>query len=140
MRAALLVVCVSLLVGCRHIISEPYPDFTYGTIGPEKLPHAVMRAFAVTHPGARIERVETASFKGKVGEYCIWFRAGNGVAASTVFDRGGKAVAAPDFFRPGTGATSKRSAVGAGNAPQVAVGTGCRGTTEAGRSVNQGTV
>ncbi len=133
MRAALLLVCVWFLVGCRHLISEPYPDFTYGTVPREKLPHAVLEAFGAAHPGATIDSVETAAFRGKVGQYRIWFRPEQGGSASAVFDREGRSVAAPGDFRPVTGATNKRPAVDAGMTLAFAFGSSCPGTTEAGR-------
>jgi hypothetical protein len=103
MRVTLLLVCVWLLTGCRYIISEPYPAFTYGTVAPEKLPRPVMRAFAAAHPDRLIERVETESFKGSVQEYRIWFRSEQGRSDSLIFDPEGQPVVAPARFIPEAG-------------------------------------
>ena len=100
MRGALLLACVWLLTGCRYIVSEPYPSFTFGTVAPEKLPRPVLSAFAGAHGDQRIEMVETESFKEKVQEYRIWFRAERGSSDSAIFDPEGRPVAAPGRFIP----------------------------------------
>ena len=100
MRGALLLACVWLLTGCRYIISEPYPAFTFGTVAPGKVPRRVSDAFAAAHPNGRIYKVETESFKGAVQEYRIWFHSAQGLSDSAIFDMDGRPVAAPGRFKP----------------------------------------
>ena len=100
MRVALLLVYVWLLTGCQYIISEPYPAFTFEIVAPEKLPRHVKDAFTVVHPNSHIERVETESFKGQVGQYRIWFQSEQGQSDYVIFDRDGSPVVMPGVFKP----------------------------------------
>src|SRR5579862_9373541 len=100
MRGIPLIAFVCLLTGCAHIISEPYPAFTYGALPKSELPESVVTSFESAHPDAHITRVETESFKGQIGQYRIWYLSGKGQAGSAVFDRDGRPVASPGFFRP----------------------------------------
>jgi hypothetical protein len=114
MRGALLLACVWLLTGCRYIVSEPYPSFTFGKIAPDKLPHPVLNAFGVAHPDRRIERVETESFRGNIQEYRIWFRSDRGELDSLIFEPDGQQVVAPGRFIPAATPETNQRAGGQG--------------------------
>ncbi len=100
MRLTLLLGCVFMVMGCRYIVSEPYPAFSHSTIAIENVPRVVLEAFVTKRPGAHIDRVEIAAFKKKIVQYRILFHFDSGKGDSVVFDPEGRSVESPGLFKP----------------------------------------
>ncbi len=94
------VLCAFLLCGCVHGLNEGFPDLTYSTLSPDKLPGSVKDTFIRLHPDGAIERVETSLRKGKIGQYRISFRTTAGVFGSEVFTASGSRMPSPGAFPP----------------------------------------
>src|SRR5690242_16010318 len=76
--------------GClNHIISEPYPAFTYSEIDAKKLPIKIKSKLDSLHPGSEIDEIETCSFKRQVQQYRITFRDRAGHEQKVVFNADG---------------------------------------------------
>ena len=89
-----------LPMGCRYIVSEPYPGLLISVIPMGQLPRVVKDCFNFSYPDAEPDKVETLSFKKKVDLYRISFRTKDGELTNAMFTCSGSLVTNRGGFPP----------------------------------------